>query len=164
MRMTDVFLSLPPLVLALTVASVLPASTLNGVLALSVASWPWYTRMIYSKVTSLRNEPYILRARLLGTGTTRILFTELLPNCVSQVITKMSLEMGSVVLMGATLSFVGLGEKPPSPGLGTMLADGTQYLPAQWWVTIFPALAILLIVVGFNLLGDGLRDLYGGEP
>jgi len=162
MRITDVFLSLPPLVLALTVASVLPPSIWNGILALSMASWPWYTRMVYSRVTSLRNEPYILRAKLAGIGTPHILFKELLPNCASQVITKMTLEMGSVVLMGATLSFVGLGEKPPSPGLGTMLADGAQYLPVQWWLTVFPGVAILLIVVGFNLLGDGLRDLYGG--
>jgi peptide/nickel transport system permease protein len=98
----------------------------------------------------------------MGAGTVHILGRELLPNCLSQILTKMTLDMGSVILRGATLSFIGLGVQPPKPGLGTMLADGIHYLPTQWWVTVFPALAILLVVVGFNLLGDGLRDVFGG--
>jgi peptide/nickel transport system permease protein len=119
--------------------------------------------MIYSITSSLRNEPYILFADVIGAGKIHILFKEVLPNCISILLTKTTLDMGFVILIGASLSFVGLGVQPPKPDLGTMLANGTQYLPEKWWVVVFPALAILLVVVGFNLLGDGLRDALGVE-
>jgi len=163
MRTTDTFLSLPPLVLALAIAAILTPNLFNAMVAISFAWWPWYCRMIYSITSSLRNEPYILLADVIGAGKIHILFKEVLPNCVSTLLTKTTLDMGFVILIGASLSFVGLGVQAPKPGLGTMLANGTQYLPEKWWVVIFPALAILSVVVGFNLLGDGLRDALGVE-
>jgi len=163
MRLTDTFLSLPPLVLALAIAAILTPNLFNAMVAISFAWWPWYCRMIYSITSSLRNEPYILFADVMGTGKIHILFKELLPNCISILLTKTTLDMGFVILIGASLSFVGLGVQPPKPDLGTMLANGTQYLPEKWWVVVFPALAILSVVVGFNLLGDGLRDALGVE-
>jgi peptide/nickel transport system permease protein len=163
MRTTDTFLSLPPLVLALAIAALLTPNLFNAMVAISLAWWPWYCRMIYSITSSLRNESYILFADVIGAGKIHILFKELLPNCISILLTKMTLDMGFVILIGASLSFVGLGVQPPKPDLGTMLANGTQYLPEKWWVVVFPALAILSAVVGFNLLGDGLRDALGVE-
>jgi peptide/nickel transport system permease protein len=163
MRTTDTFLSLPPLVLALAIAAILTPNLFNAMVAISLAWWPWYCRMIYSITSSLRNEPYILFADVIGAGKIHILFKEVLPNCISILLTKTTLDMGFVILIGASLSFVGLGVQPPKPDLGTMLANGTQYLPEKWWVVVFPALAILLVVVGFNLLGDGLRDALGVE-
>jgi len=163
MRTTDVFLSLPPLVLALTIASILTPNLRNALLAVSITWWPWYCRMIYSIVSSVRNEPYVRMAEILGAPRRHILGGEILPNCITPLFTKMTLDMGGVILLGASLSFVGLGVQPPTPGLGTMLSKGTLYLPNAWWLVIFPALGIFLVVAGFNLLGDGLRDILGSR-
>jgi len=122
-----------------------------------------YTSRIRSCLPSLLSEFFVEAAELTGAGRLHILFKEILPNCVSPIFTKMSLDMGWVILIGATLSFVGLGVQPPKPGLGTMVADGRIYMPDQWWITVFPALAIMFVVLGFNLLGDGLRDLFAVE-
>ena len=163
MRITDVFLALPPIILALCVCAVLRPTLLNSLLAMCFAWWPWYTRLTYSMATSLRNEMYIKSAELLGASKVHILFREILPNCTGSILTKATLDMGWVILNGATLSFVGLGEQPPAPALGTMVSDGAKYLPAQWWISIFPALAIMLIVLGFNLMGDGVKDMLSGK-
>jgi len=163
MRVTDVFLSIPPLVLALAIASVLKPNLFNSMVAISLMWWPWYCRLIYGVTSSLRNESFVLAAKVTGAGTFRILFREILPNCISPIFTKMSLDMGWVILLGAALSFVGLGIQPPQPGLGTMIADGAKYMPGNWWSSIFPAFAIMLVVLGFNLLGDGLRDVLSAE-
>ena len=164
MRITDVFLSIPPLVMALAVAAILRPTLFNSLLAVSVAWWTWYCRLVYGMASSVRNEMYIKSAELIGASKWHILFKETLPNCFGAIFTKMTLDMGWIILMGASLSFVGLGEQPPTPALGTMVADGTRFLPAQWWISIGPALAIMLIVLGFNLLGDGIKDmLSGGE-
>ncbi len=163
MRITDIFLSVPPLILALAITSVLKPNLTNAMIAVSVMWWPWYTRLVYGMATSLRNEYFVQSAELIGASKPHILFREILPNCVSTVLTKMTLDMGWVILIGAALSFVGLGEQPPKPALGTMVADGAKYLPEYWWISVFPGLAIMLIVLGFNLLGDGIGDLFSLE-
>ncbi|MGQ9622114.1 MAG: ABC transporter permease [Candidatus Caldatribacteriaceae bacterium] len=163
MRITDIFLSVPPLILALAITSVLKPNLTNAMIAVSVMWWPWYTRLVYGMATSLRNEYFVQSAELIGAGKFHILFREILPNCVSTILTKMTLDMGWVILIGAALSFVGLGEQPPKPALGTMVADGAKYLPEYWWISVFPGLAIMLIVLGFNLLGDGIGDLFSLE-
>jgi peptide/nickel transport system permease protein len=163
MRTTDIFVAVPPLVLALAICSVLTPNIFNAMLAVSLMWWPWYCRLVYGLATTLRNEFFVVSAELIGAGKFHILFREILPNCISPIFTKMSLDMGWVILIGASLSFVGLGAQPPTPDLGTMVAGGSKYLPDQWWISVFPALAIVLVVLGFNLLGDGLRDLLAAE-
>jgi len=163
MRVTDVFLAVPPLILALAIASVLKPNLFNAMMAVSLMWWPWYTRLVYGLTTQLRNEYFVKSAETLGASHAHILFREILPNCVSPIFTKMSLDMGWVILIGSALSFVGLGVQPPKPGLGTMVADGSRYLPDLWWIAVFPALGIVVIVLGFNLLGDGMRDLLAAE-
>jgi peptide/nickel transport system permease protein len=163
MRITDIFLAVPPLILALAIASVLEPNLRNSMIAVSLMWWPWYTRLVYGLASALRNEFFVTSAEVTGASTAHILFREILPNCLSPIFTKMSLDMGWVIIIGSALSFVGLGVQPPKPGLGTMVADGSRYLPDQWWISIFPALAIVVVVLGFNLLGDGLRDLFAAE-
>jgi len=163
MRTTDIFLAVPPLVLALAICSVLTPNLFNAMLAVSLMWWPWYCRLVYGLASTLRREFFVVSAELVGASKFHILFREILSNCVSPIFTKISLDMGWVILIGASLSFVGLGAQPPTPDLGTMVADGSKYLPDQWWIAVFPALAIVLVVLGFNLLGDGLRDMLGAE-
>jgi peptide/nickel transport system permease protein len=163
MRITDIFLAVPPLVLALAIASVLKPNLFNAMVAVSLMWWPWYTRLVYGLASALRNEFFVSSAEVTGASTAHILFREILPNCISPIFTKMSLDMGWVIIIGSSLSFVGLGVQPPKPGLGTMVASGAKYLPDQWWISVFPALAIVVVVLGFNLLGDGLRDVLAAE-
>lgn len=160
MRVTDIFLAVPPLILALAVASVLEPNLQNAMLAITTLWWPWYTRLVYGLATSTRNEFYVKSAELTGAGTWHIITKEMLPNCISPILTKMTLDMGWVIMMGASLSFVGLGEQPPAPALGNMVSDGIKYLPDQWWLVVFPGIAIMVIVLAFNLLGDGIRDVF----
>lgn len=163
MRTTDIFLSIPPLVLALAIAAVLEPNLRNSMLAITVMWWPWYARLSYGIVTSLRSENYIVYAELTGAKLAHIISREFLPNVFDQILTKMTLDMGLVISMGATLSFVGLGEQPPAPALGNMINDGIRYLPESWWLTVFPAITIILIVLGFNLLGDGVSSVFNVE-
>lgn len=163
MRTTDVFISVPPLILALAVASMLRPTLMNSMMAVAIAWWPWYTRLTFSLTSSLRNEFYVHAAELTGAGKFHILFREILPNCASSIFTKMALDVGWVILVGAALSFVGLGEQPPNAALGTMMADGVSRMPGQWWIAVFPAVGIMVIVLGFNLFGDGLRDMLAPE-
>jgi len=159
MRITDIFLSVPPLILALAIAAMLKPTLMNAMIAVTVMWWPWYTRLVYGMASSVRNEYFVIAADLMGAGKFHILFREILPNCLSPVFTKMALDVGWVILIGASLSFVGLGEQPPIPALGQMVSDGARYMPTFWWMTIFPALAIVLTILGFNLMGDGIRDM-----
>ena len=163
MRFTDIFLAVPPLILALAVASVLKPTLWNGMLAVSLMWWPWYARLVYGLTTTLRNEYFVSAAEVTGASTRHILFREILPNMVSPILTKISIDIAWVIIIGSMLSFVGLGVQPPEPSLGTMIADGSRYLPDQWWIAVFPALAIVLVVLGFNLMGDGLRDMFAAE-
>lgn len=159
MRITDIFLGVPPLILALAIAAMLKPTLMNAMIAVTVMWWPWYTRLVYGMASSVRNEYFVIAADLTGASKFHILLREILPNCLSPVFTKMALDVGWVILIGASLSFVGLGEQPPIPALGQMVSDGARYMPTFWWMTIFPALAIVLAILGFNLMGDGLRDM-----
>jgi len=159
MRITDILLSVPPLVLALAIAAVLKPNLINAMIAVTVMWWPWYTRLVYGMASSVRNDYFVIAAELNGASRFYILFREILPNCLSPVFTKMALDVGWVILIGASLSFVGLGEQPPTPALGQMVSDGARYMPELWWMTIFPALAIVFVILGFNLMGDGIRDM-----
>ncbi len=163
MRVTDVFIAVPALILALAITSVLTPSIFNAMLAICVAWWPWYTRMVYEITCSLKNEFFVQAAELTGASKTHILFREILPNCAASILTKMSLDVGWVILIGAALSFVGLGAQPPTPDLGTLVADASNYLPDLWWEAVFPAFAIMVAVLAFNLFGDGVDDMLGEE-
>ena len=163
MRITDIFLSIPALVLAMAIASVMEPNLTNSMLAITIMWWPWYARLSYGVASTLRTENYIIYAELTGASLPHIIFKEILPNCLSSVLTKMTLDMGYVIIMGATLSYAGLGEQAPAPALGSMISSGVKYMPDQWWLTVFPALAIILIVLGFNLMGDGISNMLGTE-
>lgn len=162
MRITDVFCGLPPFIMALAVASVLKPSLLNAMIAISFTWWPTYARITYGMTTSMINEHFVVSAKLLGAKKTHIIFREILPNCLAPIFTRMALEVGMVTIVGASLSFVGLGEQPPRPALGNMISEGAKFLPQSWWMVFFPALAIIILIMGFNLLGDGLRDMLEG--
>jgi peptide/nickel transport system permease protein len=158
MRITDVFLGIPSLILALAIAVVLKPTLMNAMIAISVTWWAWYTRLVYGMASSIRNEYFVIAADLIGASKFHILFREILPNCLSPVFTKMALDVGWVILIGAALGFLGLGAQPPTPALGQMVSDGANNI-TFWWMTVFPALAIVLAILGFNLMGDGLRDM-----
>ncbi|TNC62885.1 ABC transporter permease [Rubellimicrobium roseum] len=163
MRVTDVFLSIPPLVLALSIMGVLEPTLMNGMLAVTAMWWPWYTRLVYNIARGEKVEGYVLAAEVIGASRAHVMFREILPNCVPAILTKMTLDMGFVILIVSSLSFLGLGVQPPTPDLGSMVAEGADYLPDSWWLSVFPGLAILLAVFGFNLVGDGLRDILGAD-
>jgi peptide/nickel transport system permease protein len=163
MRITDIFLSIPPLVLAMSIMGFLAPTLINGMLAVTVMWWPWYARLIYNVTRSEAREGYVLAAETVGASTFHILFREILPNCWPSILTKMTLDIGFVILIASSLSFLGLGVQPPTPDLGSMVADGAKYMPDAWWLTVFPAIAILLVVLGFNLVGDGLREAFETE-
>lgn len=160
MRLTDIALAIPPLVMALAVAAVLSPDLINSMLAVAVLWWTWHTRLIYSITRQLRTQEFIEAAETLGASKFHIIFREILPNCVSAIAVKTSLDAGFVILVGASLSFLGLGIQPPTPDLGTMVAQGAAFLPDYWWESVLPGTAILFVALGFNLLGDGLRDLF----
>lgn len=159
MRFTDIMLALPPLAMALAITAVLSPNLVNAMIAITLLWWTWHTRLIYRIVKGQMNEDYVEAARVAGASHAHILFRELLPNCFSAVAVKISLDAGFVILFGAALSFLGLGVQPPTPDLGTMVATGSEYLPEMWWQAVMPGFAILYAILGFNLLGDGLRDM-----
>jgi peptide/nickel transport system permease protein len=163
MRVTDVFLSIPPLVLAMSMMGLLEPTLTNGMLAVTAMWWPWYTRLVYNLTRSEKEEGYVLAAEVIGASKAHVMFREILPNCVPSILTKMTLDLGFVILIASSLSFLGLGVQPPTPDLGSMVADGAKYLPDAWWLTVFPGFAILVVVFGFNLVGDALRDLFGAD-
>jgi peptide/nickel transport system permease protein len=160
MRVTDVFLSIPGLALALIVAASVAPSLETSSLAISFVWWPWYVRLVRGEVLSLREEEFVEAARAIGASKTRVAFREILPNLVPVIAVKGSLDMGYAILWGVALNFLGLGVQEPTPDWGHMLAEGRVLLPQAWWVSTFPGIAILLTVLGFNLLGDGLRDIF----
>ena len=163
MRVTDVFLSIPPLVLAMSIMGVLEPTLINGMLAVTAMWWPWYARLVYNMTRGEKEEGYVLAAEVIGASRVHVMFREILPNCFPSIITKMTLDLGFIILIASSLSFLGLGVQPPTPDLGSMVADGAKYLPDSWWLTIFPSLAILVAVFGFNLIGDALRELFGAD-
>ena len=158
MRISDVFLSFPPLVLALAVSAFLPRNIFTSVIAISIVWWPWYARLIEGLTLSLKQEPFVAASRSLGASALYVSFREILPNLWSVIVVKASLDVGHAILIAAALGFLGLGVQPPTPEWGTMAASGRAYLPGIWWITTFSGMAIFVAVLAFNLLGDGLRD------
>jgi len=159
MRLVDIQLAFPGLVLALVVAGILGPSLRNLLIALAVVGWSTYARVVRGSVLSIKERRYVDAARLIGTPRRRLFRRHLLPNVISPVIVIATLNLGTVVLATAGLSFIGLGAQPPTPEWGTMLAGGRQHMRQAWWIVNAPGAAIMLTVLGFNLLGDGLRDM-----
>ena len=160
MRIVDVFLSLPALVLAMVIIGLTENSMTYIMAAISLLWWPWYSRLVYSITKSIKNEDYIAAAKICGASNFHILFFEILPNCLPSVLTKITTDLAFVIMIIAALGFVGLGVQPPIPDLGRMTADGMDLVFDSYWLSLFPGLAILFLVVGFNLLGDGLREAF----
>jgi peptide/nickel transport system permease protein len=159
MRVTDMFLSVPALVLALAIVGALGPGILNAIVALSLVWWPGYVRLVQGKTLALKSQTFVEAARAIGTGRVRIVLLHILPNCLSPITVKASMDMGTAILTAAGLGFIGLGAQPPQPEWGAMISQGRNYLPTWWWYSAFPGLFIYLTVLGFNLLGDGLRDV-----
>jgi len=159
MRLTDMFMAFPRLILAMAIAAALRPSLENVIIAISLAGWPIYARLARSMALAIREEVYIEAARALGASAWRILTRHVLPGVVSPVIIQVSLDMGGIILTAAGLGFIGFGAQPPTPEWGLMISEGRNYVPGQWWLATFPGLAISLVVLGFNLLGDGIRDV-----
>lgn len=157
MRLTDLVFAFPQIILAMAVTAAFGPSTRNAVLALVIVSWPVYARVIRSAVLSIRGQDYLYASRLLGVGPWRALRRDVVPNSVGPAVVLATLELGNAVLMLAALSFLGLGPRPPAAEWGAMIALGSNDL-SMWWVSVFPGLAILTVVLAFNLLGDALRD------
>jgi peptide/nickel transport system permease protein len=129
-------------------------------IAIAIAWWPWYTRILRSQAISIRERPFVDAAKAIGTPNVKIIFTHILPNCVSPLIVQASMDFGSVILTSAALSFLGLGAQPPTPEWGLMLNTSRNYFLTAWWYSIFPGIAIFITVLAFNLLGDGLREIF----
>jgi peptide/nickel transport system permease protein len=163
MRLTDIFLAIPPVVLAMAVSAVLTPTLENSIFAIAFGWWPWYTRLIQGQVLSIKEETFVEASRSAGASSMYIAFKEILPNCLTILIVKVTLDIGYAILTGAVLGFLGLGVRPPTPEWGTMASKGRLHLPTRWWLTTFPGLAIFVTVLGFNLLGDGLRDAFDVE-
>jgi len=159
MRITDVFLAFPALLLALAFAAVLRPSVGNTTLAIALTWWPWYTRLIRGQAASVAGRQYVDAARALGVSHRRILLRHVLPNSITPLVVQVSLDVSAVILTASALSFLGLGAQDPTPDWGLMVSQGQSYFTTQWWLVTFPGAAILLTAVAFNLLGDGLRDL-----
>jgi peptide/nickel transport system permease protein len=157
MRLTDLVFAFPPIILAMVVTAAFGPSARNAVLALVLVSWPTYARVVRSAVLSIRGSDFLQASRLLGVGPWRALWRDVIPNSVGPSVVLASLELGNAVLMLASLSFLGLGPRPPAPEWGAMIAAGSSDL-SKWWVSIIPGIAILTVVLAFNLLGDAVRD------
>ena len=159
MRITDIFMAFPRLVLALALVAALKPGIENAILAIAVTTWPPYARIARAETITLRRSEFILAAQLQGASMFRILRRHIVPLCLSSVIVRLTLDMAGVILTAAGLGFLGLGAQPPIPEWGAMVASGRQFIIDQWWVATIPGIAIFLVSLGFNLLGDGLRDV-----
>ena len=159
MRISDVVLAVPQIVLAIAIAQTLGPSIENVILALSVTYWPWFARLVYAEVRALKRETFIEAAIALGVPPRRIVLQHVLPNVASPIIVRASIGMGFTILTAASLGFLGLGAPPPAPEWGRMISESREFLPEAWWYALAPGLAIFIVVMGFNLLGDGLRDV-----
>jgi peptide/nickel transport system permease protein len=159
MRVSDIFLAVPQIILAIAIAQTLGPSIENVILALSATYWPFWARLVYAETRSLKNEVFIESAVALGASPARVILLHVLPNIASAIIVRTSIGMGATILTAAALGFLGLGAPPPTPEWGRMIAEAREFLPEAWWYATAPGFAILLVVMGFNLLGDGLRDI-----
>ena len=159
MRVSDIFLAVPQIVLAIAIAQTLGPSIENVILALSVTYWPFWARLVYAETRTVQKEVFIEASIALGASPFRVMVLHILPNIMSSIIVRTTIGMGGTILTAATLGFLGLGAPAPSPEWGRMISESREFLPAAWWYATAPGLAIFLVVMGFNLLGDGLRDI-----
>jgi len=159
MRIIDVMLAFPGILLALAIVSVLGPSLRNLMIAVGISAIPFYARLVRGSVLIAKEQLYVEAARVVGVPISTILIRHILPNVVAPIIIAATLGMGSAILAAAGLSFIGLGSQPPTPEWGRMLSEGRDYLRDGWWISTFPGIAIMLTVLGVNMLGDGLRDV-----
>jgi len=159
MRLTEVFLAFPPLILAMAIAGALGPSLTNAIIAIAAVTWAVYARLARGQVLSLRRREYVEAAQSIGASRTRILLRHLLPNAVAPLLIQASFDMGAAIISAAGLSFIGFGAQPPTPEWGVMISEGRNFISTQPWLSLFPGLSILFAVGAFNLLGDGLRDI-----
>jgi peptide/nickel transport system permease protein len=160
MRITDIFLAFPRLVMALAFAAALGPGIENAVVAISITAWPPYARLARAETLTVRRNDFILAAIMQGASALRIIWSHIVPLCLPSVIVRLTLDMAGIILIAAGLGFLGLGAQPPAPEWGLMVSSGRDYLLDQWWVATMPGLAIFVVSFGFNLLGDGLRDVF----
>ena len=158
MRITDIFLAFPKLILALAFVAALGPGIENAVIAIAITSWPPYARIARAETLTVRNSDYIKAVQLMGASPFRIVLRHIMPLCLSSLIVRVTLDMAGIILTAAGLGFLGLGAQPPLPEWGAMIASGRRFVLDQWWVAGVPGFAILIVSLGFNLLGDGLRD------
>ncbi|UWQ22391.1 ABC transporter permease [Jannaschia sp. W003] len=159
MRTSDVFLAVPQIVLAIAIAQTLGPSVENVILALSLTYWPFWARLVYAETRALKSQVFVEAAQALGASDLRVMVLHILPNTLSAIIVRTSIGMGATILTAAALGFLGLGAPPPAPEWGRTISEAREFLPEAWWYAAAPGLAIFLVVMGFNLLGDGLRDI-----
>jgi dipeptide transport system permease protein len=158
MRLMDIILTLPSLLLAIVIVAILGPGLVNAMLAVAIVVLPHFVRLTRGSVITETSKDYVTAAKVSGAGTLRLMFSEVLPNCAAPLIVQASLGVSTAILDAAALGFLGLGAQPPSPEWGTMLADAREFVLRAWWVVTFPGLMILIAVLAFNLMGDGLRD------
>lgn len=158
MRFTDIFLAFPSLILAMAFSAALGPSLFNAMIALSIVWWPIYARLVRGQALSVRETSFVEAARSRGASNWHIVFRHILPNCLSPILVTLTLDMGWIITAAASLSFLGFGAQLPTPEWGRMVSDGRIYMLQAPWVSLFPGLGIVLTVLGFNLLGDGIRD------
>ena len=159
MRVTDVFLGFPPLLLCIVIVAIMGASLTNAVIAIAISWWPGYARLVRGQAISIKERQFVLAAETIGTSKAKIIFKHVLPNTISPVIVQASMDMGGVILTVAALSYLGLGAQLPTPEWGLMISMGQSFFPDMWWCSMFPGLAIFITVLSFNLLGDAIREI-----
>ena len=159
MRITDIFLAFPQLVLALAFVAALGPGIENAIIAISITSWPPYARLVRAETLTIRNADHIAAIKLQGASSLRIIWGHVVPLCLSSVVIRVTLDMAGIILTAAGLGFLGLGAQPPQPEWGAMIAEGRQFIIDNWWVSTMPGIAIFVVSLGFNFLGDGLRDV-----
>jgi len=157
-RLMDIILAFPSLLLALALVAILGPSLINAMIAIAIVIQPHYVRLTRASVLAEKNKDYVIAAKVIGASRMRIMFKTILPNCLSPIIVQAALSFSTAILDAAALGFLGMGAQPPTPEWGTMLADAREFILRAWWVVTLPGLAILITVVAFNLMGDGLRD------
>jgi dipeptide transport system permease protein len=158
MRFMDILMTMPSLLLAIVIVAILGPGLMNAMLAVAIVVLPHYVRITRAAVITEASKDYVIAAQVSGAQTVRLMFSEILPNCAAPLIVQATLGVSTAILDAAALGFLGLGAQPPTPEWGTMLADAREFVLRAWWVVTFPGLAILITVLAFNLLGDGLRD------
>lgn len=159
MRITDIFLSFPPLLLSIAIAALMGPNLQNAMLAIALSWWPWYTRLIRGSAVSIKERQFVKAANAIGAHPVSTIFRHIVPNCIAPVIVQASMDIGGVVLTISSLSFLGLGAQAPTPEWGLMISTSRNYFLDAWWYSIFPGIAIFISVLAFNLLGDGIREI-----